>query len=142
VTFEEELQSRMQRDLHSVLVVDDDAATRYAVARTLRSAGFKTMEAGSGAEALEFAEYVSAAVLDLHLPDLLGLEVSRLIHQRPSTAKLPIVHMSAVYRTDEDQAKSLAAGAGAFLASPIDPAVLVATIERLITEAQLQPSDS
>ena len=123
----------MQRDQHSVLVVDDDTTTRHAIARSLRAAGFKTMEAASGAEALEFAEYVSAVVLDLHLPDLLGLEVCRLLHQRPGTRTLPVIHMSAVYRTEEDQEKSLAAGAGAYLTSPVDPHRLVSTLDTLIT---------
>ncbi len=122
----------MQRDQHSVLVVDDNTTTRYAIARTLRAAGFKTMEAASGAEALEFAEFVSAVVLDLHLPDLLGLEVCRLIRQRPGMRTLPVIHMSAMYRTEADEEKSLAAGAGAYLTSPVDSHQLVQTLDQLI----------
>jgi len=64
--------SLIDRSRHSVLVVDDNASTRYASSRSLRAAGFNIVEAAAGAEALELAEFVSAVVLDVHLPDLIG----------------------------------------------------------------------
>jgi CheY-like chemotaxis protein len=84
----------IDRSLHSVLVVDDNASSRYATSRTLRAAGFNTVEASAGAEALELVEFVSAVVLDVHLPDLLGFEVCRLMRSRAATASLPVVHVS------------------------------------------------
>lgn len=57
----------MQREHYGILVVNDDPSARYALARSLRSAGYKTMEAVSGAEALEFAEYVSASTCPTYL---------------------------------------------------------------------------
>ncbi|HVE52545.1 MAG TPA: response regulator, partial [Ramlibacter sp.] len=74
--------STLVRAEHSILVVDDNASTRYATARSLRAAGFNTLEAAAGAEALELVEYVSAVVLDVHLPDLMGFEVCRLLRGR------------------------------------------------------------
>ena len=122
----------MDRSQHCILVVDDNEATRYALARTLRAAGFKTMEAGSGAKALELTEYVSAAVLDVHLPDLLGLEVCRLLRARPATASLPVVLISAVYVTEHDRAAAKRAGADVYMTAPIDHNELTATLLSLI----------
>jgi CheY-like chemotaxis protein len=116
----------------SILVVDDRAANRYAVSRGLRAAGFKTVEASSGAEALDLAQYVSAVVLDVHLPDVHGLEVCRLLRARPGTASLPIVHVSAVYVTEQDRLAGEAAGADAYLTTPVAPDALARTVSDLL----------
>jgi len=122
----------IDRSHHSVLVVDDNAATRYASARALRAAGFNTVEAAAGAEALELVDFVSAVVLDVHLPDLLGFEVCRLMRQRTSTASLPVVHVSAIYVSQDEQRTGIEAGADAYMVAPVDPDALVATLDRLI----------
>ncbi|GAB3770061.1 hypothetical protein GCM10028796_36200 [Ramlibacter monticola] len=124
----------IDRSLHSVLVVDDNPSSRYATSRTLRAAGFNTVEASAGAEALELVEFVSAVVLDVHLPDLLGFEVCRLMRSRAATASLPVVHVSAVYVTQEEQAAGMESGADAYMVSPVDPEALVATLDHLIQE--------
>lgn len=122
----------------SVLVVDDHRAKRYALARGLRAAGFRTVEAAGGAEALDLAQYVSAVVLDVHLPDVHGLEVCRLLRANPSTAALPIVHVSAVYVSEQDQRAGQAAGADAYLTAPVTIETLVDTISGLVA-AREQP---
>ena len=122
------------RSTHSVLVVDDAQSSRYALSRALRAAGFQTVEAGAGAQALELAEYVSAVVLDVHLPDVHGFEVCRLLRGNPRTAKVPVIHVSAVYVTAEDRVAGHDAGADAYMVSPVDTAELAATIDRLVSE--------
>jgi DNA-binding response OmpR family regulator len=124
----------IDRSLHSVLVVDDNASHRYATSRALRAAGFNTVEAAAGAEALELSDFVSAVVLDVHLPDLLGFEVCRLLRSRSNTASLPVVHVSAVYVTQEEQVAGISAGADAYMVAPVDPDALVATLDHLIGE--------
>lgn len=126
----------IQRAHCSILVVDDDDAHRYAVARSLRAAGFKTMEASSGAQALEFAEYVSAVVLDVHLPDLLGWEVCRLLRARLSTANLPVIHISARHITAADRHESEQCGAQALLVTPVAPADLIAAVDGVLDREQ------
>ena len=117
----------------AVLVVDDNAAARYATARSLRAAGYRTLETSGGAEALELAKQdVTAVVLDVHLPDLHGFEVCRLLRSQPATAKLPIIHVSAVHVLPEDHVAGLGMGADAYLVRPVEPTVLVAMVEALI----------
>ncbi|HEY8357560.1 MAG TPA: response regulator [Ramlibacter sp.] len=120
------------REFLSVLVVDDHPPNRYGTARMLRAAGYKTMEAASGSEALEFAEYVAAVVLDIHLPDVMGFEVCRMLRKDPRTSSLPIVHITAKHLTEEDRWESRKSGADAFFISPVDPAELVTAIDELI----------
>lgn len=130
----------IDRAQHSVLVVDDNASSRYASSRVLKAAGYNVVEAAAGAEALELVEFVSAVVLDVHLPDLLGFEVCRLLRNRPGTATLPVIHVSAVYVKDQDRAAGLQSGADAYLVSPVDPAALVAQIDELIVGRAVEPS--
>jgi CheY-like chemotaxis protein len=120
------------REQHTVLVVDDSPAGRYAVARMLRAAGFKTKEARNGAEALVLAPSSSAAVLDVHLPDIHGLEVCRLLRKNPATASLPIVHLSGIYVSEEDGERGRGAGADAYLIAPVSPQELTGTLDKLL----------
>ena len=129
----EAIQPTIDRAAHTVLVVDDNPATRYSTGRVVRAAGFRMAEAGSGVEALDLiARGVSAVVLDVHLPDIDGFELCRRIRANPATASLPVVHLSAEYVRNEDRVTGLNAGADGYMVHPVEPAVLVATLQALI----------
>lgn len=116
-----------------VLVVDDNAAGRYAVSRMLRRGGYQVREAGTGKEALALAaERPRLVLLDVHLPDLDGLEVCRRLRADPATRDLPILQMSASYVKGSDRARGLAGGADAYLVEPIEPEELLATVSTLL----------
>lgn len=127
----------IHRGNYSVLVVDDHDAGRYATARALRATGFRTMEAAAGAQALELAPYASAMVLDVHLPDVDGFEVCRLLRRQAATSLLPVIHLTATRVSREDQATALAAGADGYMVAPADPDALAFKIERLLAARSL-----
>ena len=129
----------IDRTQHSVLVVDDNAASRYALVRNLRAGGFNIVEAAAGAEALELCDFVSAVVLDVHLPDLIGYDVCRLLRNKATTADLPVVYVSAMYVSEDDQRHGMATGADAYLVSPVDPDALLATLDPLNGRRPAQP---
>jgi len=123
----------IDRGDHVILVVDDDPAGRYSTVRWLQKAGFRTLEAASGQDGLKLATWeVSAIVLDVHLPDIDGFELCQTIRSRGDTEYLPVLHLSAAYVTDEDKVRGLDSGADAYLTRPVDPAVLVATVQALV----------
>ena len=138
----------IDRSKHTVLVVDDNPATLYSTARTLRAAGFKTEEAASGNEALNISGNggISAVVLDVHLPDINGFEVCRMLRERPKTAVLPVIHLSATYIADKDKVEGFNAGADAYLTHPVEPPILIATVQALVrtrlAEDQLRKSEA
>lgn len=141
------IHTTIDRGAHRILVVDDHPTTRYSTARTLRAAGFATEEAASGGQALALAaQGMSALVLDVHLPDVDGFEVCRLLREDPRTASLPVIHLSATFVQDRDKVAGLNAGADAYLVHPAEPAVLVATLQALIrarsAEDRLRQSES
>ena len=114
----------------SVLVVDDQPSKRYILATWLRRGGYDVVEAATGAEALARVREggIGAVVLDVKLPDLSGFEVSEQIKGDPRHEATPIIHVSAAAIDPVDRTQGLARGADAYLAEPIDPDELLATI--------------
>jgi PAS domain S-box-containing protein len=123
----------IDRSQHRLLVVNDDPVGRYTTVRLLNAAGFPTEEAATGAQALAIADNnISAVVLDIHLPDIDGFELCRRLRAKHTTFRLPVIHLTAAYLTDEDKVRGLDAGADAYLTHPVEPAVLVSTIQALV----------
>ncbi|MET4578868.1 response regulator [Ottowia thiooxydans] len=132
-TISARLNVSIDRSKHTVLVVDDNPVTCYATSRSLRAAGFQTIEAGTGRRALELSVGdVSAVVLDVHLPDMGGFDVCREIRANEITRALPVLHLSAAFVKDADKVAGLEAGADAYLTHPAEPAMLVATVQALV----------
>ena len=137
----------IDRAQHQVLVVDDNPATRYSTCRILRAAGFQTVEATSGGTGLDRARAggISAVVLDVHLPDMDGFTVCRMLRELPETVVLPVLHLSATFIESSDKVAGLNSGADAYLEHPVEPAVLVATVQALIrariAEEQLRETE-
>lgn len=111
-----------------ILLVDDDAALRQALAEQLRlHEEFTVVEAGDGRGALERAkaEAFDAVVLDVGLPDMDGREVCRLL--RRGGLKCPILMLTAA-SSDADQILGLDAGANDYVAKPFRLGVLLARL--------------
>jgi PAS domain S-box-containing protein len=133
VTPDSLFSTTIDRSRHRILVVDDNPATRYTTERVIRAAGFQTCEAATGSDALLMAsQQVSAVVLDVHLPDIDGFQVCRELRNHHATATLPVVHLSAAFIRNEDKVAGLNAGADAYLVHPVEPSVLIATLQALI----------
>lgn len=117
----------------TILNVDDDAAVRYVRTRVLQQAGFGVTEAATGTEALRLAANLpSLILLDVHLPDLNGLEVCRRIKSDPATKFIPVLHVSATALEGVDKVRGLEGGADSYLTEPVEPEVLVATTRALL----------
>jgi CheY-like chemotaxis protein len=118
----------------TILVVDDNPTKRYVISSWLRRAGHHIVEAATGGEALRLLQKpdVDLVVLDVRLPDIGGFEVCERIKATPATASLPVVHISATAVDVADRTQGLTRGADAYLAEPIDPDELVATVQALL----------
>ncbi|MBD2164245.1 response regulator [Calothrix membranacea FACHB-236] len=118
----------------TILHVDDNEANRYVVTRILQNAGFAVVEAVTGAAGLKaVAEHQPALViLDVKLPDISGFEVCRQIKDNPETVFIPVLHLSASFIQSQDKAEGLDSGADAYLAQPVEPIELLATVRSLL----------
>lgn len=117
-----------------ILVVDDDAATRYQVARMLRQAGYEVLEAANGTQGLEIAvrEVPALVILDVRMPDILGFEVAERLRAEPATAQIAIMHLSATYTGSDAKVTGLRKGADVYLTHPIDDQVLLEAARALL----------
>lgn len=81
-----------------VLIVEDDERNLKLVRDVLQAAGFRTLEARAGAEAIVTAEehLPDVILMDLRLPDMDGTAAARKLHEAQRTARIPIVALSAL----------------------------------------------
>jgi PAS domain S-box-containing protein len=117
-----------------ILVVDDSEPGRYATSRLLRQAGFDIIEAGTGRDALKRVteDHPDLVLLDVRLPDINGVEVCGRIKAAPETASIPVLQMSASVVDATSKVAALEGGADAYISTPIEPAVMVATVRALL----------
>jgi PAS domain S-box-containing protein len=117
-----------------LLVVDDTEANRYAVVRHLRMQGFDVTEAATGRDAIESVRLnrPDLVILDIRLPDISGLEITRTFRSDPRTASIPILHISASFTDTASKARGLDNGADGYLTHPVDPPVMLATVRALL----------
>lgn len=125
---------RDDRQPATVLNVDDNDATLYLRSRILQSAGWNVLEAQTGNDALRLvaAEHPEVALLDINLPDISGIEVCRVIKDDPATASTLVIQISAKHIEPQDRLNSLESGADTYLTHPVEPDVLIATVQALL----------
>ncbi len=128
----------------TVLVVDDESELRFILATHLRGMGFDVLEADSGTSAIDMASShrPGIIILDLGLPGMDGIAVTRLLKANARTAAIPIIMLTARAGT-EDIVRGLDAGAQEYLPKPFDVQELMArvrTTHRLV-EARKEVAD-
>ncbi|MFF8639652.1 SpoIIE family protein phosphatase [Streptomyces sp. NPDC015345] len=127
----------------TILVVDDVAASRYALGAVLRRDGHRVILVASAAEALaeldarhRMGELPDVALVDVGLPDMSGFELCRRIKEAPQTAALPIVHFSAARVAPADRCRGLDAGGEAYLTVPAEPEEIQAVVRAVARGAR------
>ena len=123
-----------------ILIVDDDRSLREALRRTLVLAGYETISAADGEAALAHVSAAApdAVVLDVGLPDIDGLEVSRRL--RAAGNRVPILMLTA-RDAIEDRIDGLDAGADDYLVKPFDVGELKARLRALLRRSNASGGD-
>jgi len=116
-----------------ILIVDDYAANVKLLERNLQAAGYETVAAWDGEEALlkVKAERPDLILLDIMLPKIDGFEVCRRLRADEATAVIPIIMITALKDT-EDRIHGLEAGGDDFLSKPFDRGELLARVKSLL----------
>jgi CheY-like chemotaxis protein len=119
----------------TVLNVDDHEAALFARSSILRREGWTVVEAQTGRGALEAVRrhQPDVVLLDVHLPDINGLEVCRQIKSDEATRHIKVVQVSASVRAPLDQLHCLEeGGADMYLTEPLARGTLLSVIDRLL----------
>jgi DNA-binding response OmpR family regulator len=116
-----------------ILVVDDSRPVRLTIQFVLTRAGFKTLVAADGEEALVLVrrDRPPVVLLDLDMPRLDGFEVCRRIRQDPDLAGTYVVMLTAHGR-QADEARAREAGADHYVTKPFNDDEVVAVVSGLL----------
>jgi len=127
----------------TVLLIEDYSDTRQMISLLLRRRGYNVIEAEDGLEGLQRASWESPdlILMDLALPEMDGIEVTRRIVAMPKLAGIPIIVLSA-YLNDEVERDVRAAGCVEIFSKPFDATGFLECIrlrlERRTSEKQLE----
>jgi two-component system phosphate regulon response regulator PhoB len=126
----------------TILVVDDEEDILELLRYNLSKEGFHTVCFATGEDALVQAAKLipDLIVLDLMLPGMDGLEVCRLLKQRPETQGIPIVMLTAKGE-EADIVLGLELGADDYISKPFSPRVLVARVRAALRRKRSAPGE-
>jgi len=115
-----------------VLIVDDNENNLYALRSLInKHMDVEVLEADSGQAALDIAlknPRIDLIVLDIQMPEMDGFQTASMLKVRQKTRDIPIIFLTAAYKTDEFQQKGYEVGAADYLLKPIDDNQLITKI--------------
>ncbi len=116
-------------DKKRILIVEDNELNQKLFRDLLGAHGYETLETKDGFEAITLAnDYRPDLILmDIQLPEISGLDVTREIKKNPATAHIPIVAVTA-FAMKDDEEKILRAGCQAYVSKPIALAAFLHTV--------------
>ncbi len=116
----------------NILIVDDNNKNLFTLHTLINEyLDVNVLEANSGAAALKvlMTQPVELIILDVQMPDMDGFETAQAIRSRKKTQHIPIVFLTAAYKSEEFQQKGFAIGAADYLTKPIDTPQLITRIK-------------
>lgn len=122
----------------TIVVADDDPASRRALSRILEQAGYHVLEAPDGDAALARvrSESPSLVILDIAMPGIDGIELCRRLRADPATSLTPIVHVTGTLERAQRLA-AIEAGSDEFLPKPFDAEELLVRARSLLRTRRL-----
>ena len=122
---------------YKVLIVDDEEDLRELLQYNLKKAGYQTVLACDGLDALDVLEKekgVDLILLDLMMPNMSGLEVCRILKSREDCKKIPVLMLTAKGE-EGDIVLGLELGADDYMTKPYSNRVLIARIKTILRRA-------
>jgi two-component system chemotaxis response regulator CheY len=116
-----------------ILLVDDSASVRQVAGIALRRAGYETVEAANGKEALGMLDgaKLNLIISDVNMPVMNGIEFLKAVKQHPTSKFTPVIMLTTESGDDLKQ-QGRAAGAKAWIVKPFQPQTLIDAVGKLI----------
>lgn len=126
----------------TILVIEDDEASRLLVSYLLESAGHRVLVAENGGLglAMALAEAPDLILCDLQMPVMNGYEVAKALRSAPAWRTVPLVAVTA-FSMPGDREKALEVGFDEHLSKPINPETFVSQVEAFLGEPFRAPRD-
>jgi signal transduction histidine kinase len=125
-----------------ILIVDDVPSNLFTLRALLeeRFEEVEIIEANSGFEALEtlMRESIDLIILDIQMPEMDGFQTAKLVRSRKKTKNIPIVFLTAAYKSEEFRDKGFSLGATDYLTKPIDDYQLTNRINAYLSIIKLE----
>ena len=120
-----------------ILIVEDNPQNMRLIEMALSAESYTLLEATNGEEALEVVkkERPDLIIMDIQLPKMSGLEVTRKLREIPEFSRTPIIAITA-YAMKGDKEKALDAGCNAYLSKPISARDLPNLIAKMLLQRQ------
>ncbi len=117
-----------------ILIVEDNPRNMRLIKMTLKSKGYTLLKATDGEEALDMAmrERPDLIIMDIRLPKMDGLEVTRKLRETPAFSNTPIIGLTA-YAMKGDKERVIKSGCDAYLSKPIDTRELPKMIAEMLS---------
>ncbi len=120
-----------------ILIVEDNLQNMRLIEMTLRPKGYRLLTATDGEEALDMAtrEKPDLIIMDIYLPKVSGLEVTKRLRQMPAFNHVPIIAVTA-HAMKGDKEKIIEAGCDAYLPKPINTRQLPEVVTEMLLQGQ------
>ena len=120
-----------------ILIVEDNPQNMRLMEMTLRVKNYTLLKATDGEEALDIArrERPDLIIMDVRLPRMSGLEVTRKLRENPAFSHTPIIGVTA-HAMKGDREKVLEAGCDAYLSKPINTRELPEVVAEMLSPRQ------
>ena len=119
--------------MKKILLVEDEEANRDMLSRRLQRRSYNVVAAEDGLQgcALARSAQPDLILMDVKMPQMSGLDATRVLKADPETRPIPIIGLSA-YAMEEDREQALAAGCDEYDTKPVDLPRLLAKMEALL----------
>jgi two-component system, chemotaxis family, chemotaxis protein CheY len=117
----------------TIMIVDDSASLRQVVSIALKGAGYNTIEACDGVDALKKLNGVAVNLIisDVNMPNMDGISMVREVKKLPAHKFTPIIMLTTESQADK-KSEGQAAGARAWVVKPFQPQQMLAAVAKLI----------
>ena len=120
-----------------ILIVEDNPENMRLLEMTLRARGYTLLKATDGEKALDISmrKRPDLIIMDIQLPKMNGLEVTKKLRETPAFSHTPIIGLTA-YAMKGDEERIIEAGCDAYLSKPIDTRELREVISKMLSQRQ------
>jgi len=116
-----------------ILIVEDNTIDARLLKDILEASGYETLQTGDGLEAVELAvvDLPNLILMDIRIPYMSGLEVTRRLRRDERSRRIPIIAVTA-FPTDWLEREALDGGCDAYIAKPISIVGFLSTVESFL----------